>query len=149
MKGKLVSVNLVTGDFEPKSMAFLDTPQGLKIDWDSWAGWSEMSWEEFRSKKPAESQVFRVVLSPVVYYNFAFADESKWKSYRLISPDGEHSIYGYAEKDSMLEQRIRLDADTRKVSLMLSLKFPEGATADNQVEIDGFVAEGWVEGTDP
>jgi hypothetical protein len=28
---------------------------------------------------------------------------------------------------------------------MLSLKFPAGATSNNQVEIERFVAEGWVE----
>lgn len=149
VKGKMVSITVVTRDFEQKSMAFLDTAQGLKIDWESWAGWSEMSWKTFRSEKPAEAHVFRVTLSPVEYYNFTFADESKWKSYRLVSPDGEHSIYGYVEKDSMLAQQIRLDADTKKVSMMLSLKFPAGATADNQVVIDRFVTDGWVEEVAP
>lgn len=149
VRGKMVSIVVVTRDFERKSIAFLDTPQGLKVDWESWAGWSEMWWNDFRSKKPTEGHVFRVILSPVVYYNFAFVDESKWKSYRLESPDGEHSIFGYVGKDSMLEQQIRLDADTKKLSVMLSLKFPAGSTADNQVEIDRFVSEGWVEDEKP
>lgn len=149
VKGKLVSVNLVTGEFDQKGMAFVETPQGLRIDWESWAGWSEISWEDFRSKKPTEGHVFRVVLGPVEYYNFGFADESKWKSYRLLSPDNEHSVYGYVEKGSLSEERLRLDAGTKKVLLTLSLKFPAGAENDNQVEIDRFVNEGWVEEGDP
>ncbi|RYD22947.1 MAG: hypothetical protein EOP88_06090 [Verrucomicrobiaceae bacterium] len=145
VKGKLVSVNVVTRDFDTKAMAFAETLQGLKIDWESWVGWSEMPWEDFRSKKPAEGYVFRVNLSPVVYYNFGFADESKWKSYRIESPDKEHSVYGYVEKGSMLEERLRFDADTKKKTLTLSLKFPTGAEKDNQVVIDRFVNEGWVD----
>lgn len=149
VKGKLVSAEVVTGEFDRKPMAFVETPEGLRIDWESWTGWSEMTWEDFRSKKPSEGHVFRVSLSPVVYYNFGFADESKWKSYRLESPDKEHSIYGYVEKGSMLEERIRLDADTKKVFLMLSLKFPAEAQTDNQVVIERFVNEGWVEERNP
>lgn len=145
VKGKLVSADVVTGEFDQRPMAFVETAAGLKIDWESWTGWSEMSWEEFRSKKPSEGHVFRVSLSPVVYYNFGFADESKWQSYRLESPDKEHSIYGYVEKGSMLEERIRLDVDTKKVFLILSLKFPAEAQTDNQVVIERFVNEGWVE----
>ena len=149
VKGKLVSADLVTGDFDQRPMAFVDTPAGLRIDWESWAGWSEMTWGEFRSKKPTEPHVFRLSLSPVVYYNFGFDDESKWKSFRLESPDQEHSIYGYVEKDSMLEEQIRLDRDTKKVFLMLSLKFPPDAEKDNQVIIERFVNEGWVEEKNP
>lgn len=149
LKGKMMSVSVVTRDFDQRMMAFFDTPQGLKIDWESWAGWSEISWEDFRTKKPEEGHVFRVTLSPVEYYNFAFADEKKWQSYRLESPDREHSIYGYAPKDSLLDQQLRPDADTKKLFLMLSLKFPSGATADNQVEIERFVTEGWVEEESP
>ena len=67
----------------------------------------------------------------------------------LLSPDitdGEISIYGYVEKGSVLEQQIQLDADGPDgLALMLSLKFPAGATSGGRVEIERFVAEGWVE----
>ena len=143
--GKLVSLVVRTRDQEEKSLAFVETPQGLKVDWESWVGWSDVSWEKFLSTKPVDGHVFRVTVSAVAYYNFGFADESKWRSYRLLSPDGEISIYGYVEKGSVLEQRIHIDADSKTSALMLSLKFPAGATSNNQVEIERLVAEGWVE----
>lgn len=148
VRGRTVSLFVRTKDLDDKEMAFVDSPQGLKIDWESWTAWSELSWEKFLSSKPTTGHVFRVTLSPVDYYNFGFADESKWQSYRLLSPDGENSVYGYTEKGTVLEQRIRLDADTKSAPLMLSLKFPAGATSDSQVEIDRFVADGWVEDAD-
>jgi hypothetical protein len=147
-KGKLYSVPVLTRDQESKSLAFVDTPEGLKIDWESWVGWSEITWKEFRSTKPVTSHVFRVILSPVDYYNFDFTDDGKWKSYRLESPDKEHAIYGYVEKGSLLDRRIHLDGDQKNVLMMLSLKFPANAKSDSQVEIERLICEGWVEGGD-
>lgn len=143
--GKLRSVVVTTRDFDNKALAFTDTAGDMKVDWESWVGWSDMTWDEFRASKPADGKVFRVTLSPVEYYNFKFSDDTKWQSYRLVSPDQEHSIYGYTERGSSLDQLIRPNADTKSVALMLSLKFPEGATADDQVVIERFVNEGWVE----
>lgn len=145
VRDKLISLMVRTGEQLEQPMAFIETPEGLKIDWESWAGWSEISWDKFISTKPTTAKVFRVTLSEVDYYNFAFSDESKWHSYRLISPNGEHSLYGYVEKGSVIDLKIRPTEDAKIVTLMLSLKFPVGATSNSQVEIERFVAEGWVE----
>ena len=45
----------------------------------------------------------------------------------------------------MLEHRIRPDGDAQNLAMMLSLKFPEGATTNSQVVIETLVADGWVE----
>jgi len=148
VRNKVVTLLVRTRDYAEKPLAFIDTPQGLKIDWESWVGWSEISWEKFLSSKPTTGHVFRVTLTPVDYYNFAFSDEVKWQSYRLESPGHENAVYGYAEKDTVLNGRVHPDADTKSINLMLSLKFPAGATSGNQVEIERWVAEGWVEESD-
>lgn len=145
IRGRLVSLAVITRDQEEKSLAFVETSQGIKIDWESWVGWSEISWEKFLSTRPVDGHVFRVTVSAVEYYNFGFSDESKWRSYRLVSPDGVNSFYGYVEKGSVLDQRIHLDAGSKSLPLMLSLKFPAGATSNSQLEIERFVADGWVE----
>ncbi len=148
VRDKLVALVVRTRDFEEKSLAFIDTPQGLKIDWESWVGWSEISWEKFMESKPTSGHVFRVILAAVDYYNFEFTDDQKWQSYRLESPDQEHVLYGYAEKGTDVSGAIHLAADIKSIKLMLSLKFPAGATTDNQVKIERFVSEGWVEEAD-
>ncbi len=145
IREKFVSLSVMTRDHEEKALALIETPQGLKIDWESWVGWSDISWEKFLATKPVTGHVFRVTVSAVDYYNFSFADESKWRSYRLISPDGDTSLYGYVERGSVLEQRIHPDGETKSLALMLSLKFPEGATTHSQVVIERLVADGWVE----
>lgn len=148
MLGPFRSIMVTTRDFETKPLVFTDSPGEMKIDWEAWVGWSDMPWHEFRASKPSKGQVFRVHLSAVDYYNFDFKDDSKWQSYRLESPDQKHAIYGYVERGSTLDQRIRPNADTKSMALMLSLKFPEAVSSDDQVEIERFVNEGWVEKRD-
>lgn len=142
--GAIAWIRIRTRDYEDKALAYVETPQGIKIDWESWAGWSEMPWAEFLASKPTTAQVFRLNLSALDYYNVAFADDRKWQSYRLISPDGEHSLYGYAERDSVLNSLLRPPPDSCGAALMLALKFPENASSSNQVLIVEFVTEGWV-----
>jgi hypothetical protein len=144
-RGKLHSFPVLTRDHEERVLAFVETPQGLKIDWESWVGWSDIPWQKFLAEKPAGSHVFRVILAPVDYYNFGFSDDQKWQCYRLESPDMEHTIYGYAEKNSALDAKLRPTAGGQSVLMTLALKFPQDAQSDSQVEIERLVCEGWVE----
>lgn len=139
------SVGVLTGKFDQKSMVFLDAPGAMKVDWESWVGWSEMTWQEFITTKPVEPKTFRVILSPVEYYNFDFKNEVRWQSFRLEFPGRERSIYGYAERDSSLAISLLLSSEQSKVALMLALKFPPDASSDDVVEIVQLVNRGWVE----
>jgi hypothetical protein len=141
--GRAMSVKVRTNDLDEKPLVFFMTPEGLKIDWESWAGWSEMPWDEFLATKPASGKLFRVWLSPVEYYNFAFADDLKWQSYLVESPDGEHAVYAYVERASVLDNRLRPLPDVNKTPLTVTLLFPENATSRNQVLVGRIVAEGW------
>ena len=148
--GKAVSFVVRNRDFDQKSMAFIDDgPQGLKIHWESFVGWSDMPWQEFLDQKPTTSKVFRVLLASVDYYNFGFKDDVKWQSYALESPDKSQVLYGYVEKESDLNSKIKLNPDVKNSPMMLSLKFPEGALTPIQVIIEGQVAEGWIEQITP
>lgn len=147
-RGKSSGVMIRTRDHVERALAFVETPDGLKIDWESWVGWSEMPWENFLSSQPAAPLLFRVNLSAVEYYNFEFGDESKWQSFRLESPDREHAIYGYAPKGSVLAAKLRPVDGSMRSALMVTLKFPESSSSRTQVEIESLAGEGWVEGAD-
>lgn len=142
--GSSFEVQVRTRDDQERSLLFCNTPEGIKIDWESWVGWSEMPWEEFTASKPTTGKLFRVKLNPVNYYNFDFSDEKKWKAYRLESPDGELAVYGYAERDSELASQLKLPLNEKRVALTLSLKFPADAKTDNQVMIEKFITKGWL-----
>ncbi len=143
--GSMVTVQVRTGDFGVREIVLLGKAGSLKVDWESWAGWSEMSWEEFQAKRPTEPKWFRVTLSRVDYYNFSFKDEKEWVSYRLDSPDDSASLYGYVPTASQLDERIRPIEAGGEVKLLLRLKYPPGALSGNQVLIDSVSGREWVE----
>ncbi len=145
LDARIMSVAVRTGDFEMRKIALLKEGGQLKVDWESWAGWSEMPWADFKREKPVEPKLFRVVLSRIDYYNFAFKDESEWSSYRLDSPDGSDSLYGYVRRTSELDQQIRPVDNRGKINLLLRLEFPPDSLSDNQVLIDSLAGDGWVE----
>lgn len=142
--GNSYMVGVITREFEDKAMAFVNTPEGLRIDWESWVGWSEMGWDRFLETKPTTPKLFRVNLTKVDYYNMAFADDLKWQSHRLLSPDGIHAIYGYSERGSALNTQLHVPPETTSATYTLLIRFPEGADSRDQVIIDKVVAEGWV-----
>jgi len=148
-RGTSFAVKVRTRGFEEKYVAYVDSKQGLRIDWESWVGWSAMRWDEFLASKPTTARVFRVRLNPADYYNFQFSDDRKWQAYQIISPDGGHSIYGYAERGSDVCAKLPATSDTQQSALMLALKFPVKTPAPNQVLIDDLVAEGWVLENEP
>ena len=143
-KGRSAAVSIVTADFEQKQLIFVEGEEGLKIDWESWVGWSEMPWEEIVEKQPVQPVLVRAMLNQVDYYNFEFIDESKWRSYMLSSPDGEKILYGYVERNSPLDQMIRPAEPSAVVAVTLRIRFPENAKSPNQVVISEYVTDGWL-----
>jgi len=142
--GEMITVQVRTRDFELREIVLVEADGGLRVDWESWVGWSEMSWADFEREKPEQPKWFRVVLSKVDYYNFAFKDDTEWSSYRLDAPDGTASLYGYVARAGELDQRIRPVDDAGSVKLLLRLKYPPGALSGNQVLIDGVAGQQWV-----
>ncbi len=145
-KDSMAAVSVLTGDYENKQLAFIDGADGLKIDWESWVGWSEMPWDVLMKEKPVEPKLLRVMLRWVDYYNFGFSDENEWRSYRLSSPDGEHMLYGYVARNSLLDQRLRPAEQGATVAATIRVRYRENEQSPQQVVIEEHVADGWVIG---
>lgn len=120
------------------------TPDGPRVDWESWTGWSEMPWKEFQKTRPTDAKIFRAKVAVVEYYNFGFSDETAWQSFSLESPDGENVIYGYVPKSSALVSQIADTIDGGGL-LTLKLKFPNDARSSSQVLIESVVSDGWTQ----
>jgi hypothetical protein len=140
-----VAVKVRTRDQTERSLAFVKVGERYLIDWESWVGWSELTWEKFLATKPTTASRFRVNVFPTEYYNFTFKDDLKWQSYRLDAPDGIHSVYGYVERGSDLAKALSRSQDGRTSAMILALKFPSGTDTRDQVEIVEAVSSGWVE----
>ena len=145
-KDSFAAVTILTPEYESKQLAFIDGDNGLKIDWESWVGWSEVSWPVLLETKPETPVLVRVMARWVDYYNFGFSDENAWRSYRLVSPDGRHTLYGYVDRNSLLDQRLRPSEPTASIAVTLKIHFRPDEQSDNQVVVDSFISDGWVLG---
>lgn len=144
-KGRYAFVRILTPDNETKELGFIETEAGeLKIDWESWVGWSEMSWKDLLIAKPTKPVLVRVQVKVVDYYNFGFSDDSKWRSYSLTSPDGKSVLYGYVERGSLLDQKLQPASRSETVAQTLKIRFPEKRLSGSQVLIEEQVADGWI-----
>ncbi len=144
IKGGIHAVVVRTDDFVEREIAFLQTADGWKIDWESWACWSDMPWHQFMEQRPTSPVLFRVKLETLDYYNKAFTDDRKWQSYLLMPASREPVLYGYAERGTPLNSMLTPPSDVKTLLLTLKLRFPKDAETKNQVIIDSIVAEGWV-----
>lgn len=143
--GNLYAVTVMLGDSSKRAIAVERTPQGYLVDWESWVGHGELSWADFRRERPTDAVRMRCAVSAVNYYNFAFSDDRRWRSYRLGGDPEGRPLYGYAPAGSAIDLEL---LDVRKqegsCSKILELRFPPDATRDDQVIIDKVVADGWV-----
>ena len=146
IKGTHVTLPVRTKDYDVRLLTLRDGADGVKVDWESWAGWSDVPWDRFGADEASSSGTFRVVMKPVEYYNYEFNDERKWQSYLLESPDGMHSLYGYVERGSVLNLDLQAAmADQGGARLMLALRHPDGGRGRGQAHIEGRISDDWID----
>lgn len=130
--------------FQQRPIALLFEDTRWKVDWESWAGWSEMDLPTLKQEKPTTPVLLRVRLRETDYYNFDFKDESKWSSYQLSDPDLLETIYGYVPSLGELDLRLRPGPDVKELKVALRVRYPEAATSDNQLIIEEIVSDSWL-----
>ena len=142
--GDLWATDVIFSDNSRRPITVRRSESGYRVDWESWVGYSEMTWEEIREVRTMTPVVFRVLCSKVQYYNYGFRDENKWTSFRLQSPDREHTLFGYVERRSEEEKRlIRYGNDEGNPrAFIVKIRFAEGSGPD-QVIIDEVISTGW------
>lgn len=143
---KWASFRIETGEFR-RGRIFLVQDGGWKIDWESWAGWSPMSWDQLKTRRPREPVRIRAVVRAIDYYNFEFSDESEWAAFVLVPPDDSDSLYGYVPRFGSVRSRTPVMGE-KEERLLLDIRFPADSNAANQVLIDDVVGEGWLDTTD-
>ncbi|MDI1314316.1 hypothetical protein [Prosthecobacter sp.] len=135
-----------TGSLE---IAMLRGPQGkFLIDWESLTGYGEMSFQEFRTKRPHEPVLMRAYVRLFEYYNHEFSDSEKYLCIKLTSESGDNSVYAYCERGTPLAQWIERDLATTgpagfKGYTML-ISFPPNAQSNQCVNLDKVMAQRWL-----
>ncbi len=142
---------------------FWRNPEGLRLDWESFVGFSGKPMAAFRAGHCAEPTVFRVLAVLDDYFNFEFADAARYLSLRLYSPNGQDYVHGFCTRDSPDGRKLlelldgtpgsRLAAGAANglrsqagshFPITVRLAFPENAQSDRCVKIEKFVSPWWL-----
>jgi hypothetical protein len=135
-----------TGSLE---IAMLRGPQGkFLIDWESLTGYGEMSFQEFRTKRPHTPVLMRSYVRLFEYYNYEFSDSKKYLCIKLLSESGDNSVYAYCERGTPLAQWMERDlastGPTGFKGYTMLISFPPSAQSNQCVNLDKVVAQRWL-----
>lgn len=145
VNGVMSSMEVRLNDYSFKQIALENTPDGYKVDWESWIAWSSMPWDDLFKKLPPELVEVRVYCSLDNYYNRLFNDDSKWIAVRLEHPNSDQVIYGYIDKGNPVLMRMISDLrNGGSVAATIKIRYPQDSIAKNQVYISEYVQTGWV-----
>lgn len=115
-----------------------------RMDFPAFARLAEPSWKDFQTGK-ADSIVARVYVEKDYYFNGMFADERRWASYAMASPDEEELMIGYCLVGSSTDQALQaiLMGSPRAMRATVEIRRVDGAGA-RQYAIQRVVAQDWV-----
>lgn len=140
-----VLLDLPLADFSSRPIALEKTPAGFRVDWESFTGYSELSWPELRRTRPRSPVVLRAVLRPTDYFNLDFPSSTTHQSFKVSDLHSDHVLYGYAPIDSPVRlqlQKLLLNAPS--VHAVLRVRYPQNSTNDRQLEITEVLEKGWI-----
>ena len=115
-----VVFNLPLTDFGSHPIALEQTSAGFRIDWESFVGYSDLSWAELRRTRPRQPVLLRAVLKPSDYFNLDFPSAATHYCYQISDINSDHVLYGYVllTSDSALQvQKIMLNNADIKATL--------------------------------
>ena len=136
-------------DGSSRLLCVVATPDGLRIDWDSYARYCSAKWPDIKNGI-VKSATVRVRAKQAYHYKSAYQDEGQWLCCELTSPDFEGSLYAYALRGTttakILEQVLPRPESDSSEQVTLKISSSEGGHKLNQFTIDRIQAASWVLG---
>ncbi len=91
-------------DFTDFSAFFNKDGEELKLDWKATTGYGTATFEEMKTGAGDASEI-RAWVSLADFYTFALP-EGEYRSFRLMSPDGNATLWAYTERDGELDLKL-------------------------------------------
>lgn len=141
--------------------SFVRDERGMvRLDWESFVGYSAMGMREFRDKKPDVPAIMRVYASVDDYYNYEFSDPKKFLSVRLRNPDGSEAVNGFCEQGGRVASAITARLATSSgesapkgeagaakrvwAPVVVKVRFPSNPQSDHCVELMELMHGQWL-----
>ncbi len=118
-----------------------------KLDWESYVGAGEISWQEFKMSRPVKPVLMRVFAKPSDYYNYEFLDPQRYLSVHLYDEAGNSVAHAYCEQGTPLAVFLRNDIGRSSGAVKgytVRLAFPPDAQSNHCVWLKQVVATRWL-----
>lgn len=130
---------------------FRQVGEGIELDWKATVGYGTAGFAQMKKGTGDGSEV-RATVSQSDFYTYSFP-EGKYRCYRIMSPDGELNLWGYAlaggkidEEMLALFQPSPVTGESKsEVQLTLSLEPGGGESLPDQWVISGIKRLGWLD----
>jgi hypothetical protein len=153
--GEFIIVDLQFPNGDSRPLTLERAGDTFLADWESFTGYSEMSWEELREKMPQSPVLMRVVVerSPrTEYWDGVFSDHTSHHCYLLRDRESNHFLSGYAKKDTAPDVTLRRSlkpvppagSDLTSCHAVVRISYPPGSANKQQVLIEEVMENGWV-----
>lgn len=135
-------------DGDPKPLLLEDSPEGLKVDWESYVCYQPVDIDRFSQERMVEPVEVRAYVKRDLFYAYDFADESKFACYQLTFRDSDVELFGYVERGTKLDREFRKlfpegASGGLKNPLILSVSFVPGSRAPRSVKINDLLSRLW------
>ncbi len=121
------------------------TPQGYRIDWQSYVQWRDEWLRNFAQNKTADTQMLFVVLRRTHYFNDDVPDLDGKLAFKLTSAvPGDEGVVAFADRDSELGRSLEETFKWRKLYFpVVELKWVSESGADKFVRLTRIVRPTW------
>ena len=143
-----------TSDGSAKALVIEQEPNDVfRVDWEAAVMYQPMDWDRFAEERPEGSALeFRVSVQETEFYSHEFENADHWHSFRMTTPKGAETLFGYVVRKSPVETALlkALEANPGKpVALTLRLGRPTGLTSRRGVIIEAIASPQWFYLTPP
>jgi hypothetical protein len=120
---------------------------GRGVDFKSFSIHCSHPWNAILDGSATKTDEVRVNLEPASYYNFEFADETKWFCFAATSPKLEGSLHFYAHREDPALQALINYPFTNPLRFTVSIESTGQSHQHRQWRLSKVLFPGWVEPT--
>lgn len=153
--GEFVVVTLKLPHGDMQNLVVERSGESFLVDWESYTGHGDMTWEELREKRPVEPVLMRAVVDRgpgTEYWNDAFTNHTTHRCFLLHDLKSQHFLSGYTELNSSADLKLMrylsesppVEGNVSRCLAIVRVSYPAGNQIGQQVLIQEVLENGWV-----
>ncbi|MFC4993157.1 hypothetical protein [Rubritalea tangerina] len=157
-EGVMWRVKVREGEAEALSYIYVESSDdgSALVDWETDVIYQPSDWGAFTDERSTKPHTFRAFVQAAQldgFHGFEFSEYNKYRCFKVTLPGSDDYLWAYTEIGSALDAQLvnvvsgggrRSVNSKRKVPVILSLSYPEGALSPRCVHLTELLQIGWM-----